>query len=687
MAKKKDRQFGWDIAVKSIRIRKPEGQFLNVVPGEAAGRTIFANLTLTESIFQTGITGLLKLKEPGAVGDYFNLIGNETVEIIMKSPEPIDHEVTLNLCVTNVRFLGDEAQEAISGEMSRAGAGWELDIAACESYIMDTHILEYMDNDYIGKISDFVEENIADKYLNNDFNENDMEIEETHNSIWLKKNHMMYPWGKDVNPPNLLNLMNNICENSVTLDKMGVNYLFWQDFDGWHFKSVRKMIQDGKDTTWGFGLFGENPVRTYTITDKNLPWSEWPDGMGDPRIESFIMQSEYNHYESLQNGGYSSYYELIKPNYDDPYFDYLDFTTSHMKSGAENWGEREIVTYDYHDATEDWGGPDDGGRIEQFKLLPTPKEQEFDTEINLDGRGGVDKKTRRKYDENGLYGYFSSPYNVSEELNYSYMGSAQTEGKYGKSNNIMWQTMFDQTDLNGIYTEDGYEGSGFNIKTIQEEVKTPIRDNYKQYVNMKNVKEKWNVYKNSICCDKDSVEKYTFFAVIEDAVKIQDNGRSGIYEYTWREVEMWPKESIESYEGEVISPEEAPLTIVAVEGGMGSISEGPSYNVNELMNTDIGNDVFAGPGVNLADEDFNDYPEAFQMMPVGGYFLVGDDPCEVQDEGDHGVHFHKHIVQMYKIPSNVLESIVPSESEDEDVPSNIYLFDVPNAHDGLCSCP
>ena len=156
---------------------------------------------------------------------------------------------------------------------------------------------------------------------------------------------------------------------------------------------------------------------------------------------------------------------------------------------------------------------------------------------------------------------------------------------------------------------------------------------------------------------------------------------------------MWHKDNIEENEGEVITPEDAPITVVAVEGGMeGNISEeereNPAYNVNELMNIDEENDVFAGPGVNLADEDFNDYPEAFQMMPVGGYFKVGDDPCEIPEEGESGVYFHKHIVQMYKIPSYVLQTIVPMEDEENpEIPTDIYLFDVPNAHDGLCSCP
>ena len=679
----KDRQLPSAIDITSLQILKPEGGTrLVVIPEPENGNSIFANLNLVESIFQTGITGLLKIKDPSVVGDEFNFVGNEIVVIEMKSPEPIeDSEQRLELCVSNVRFLGDEAQEAISGASGRAGAGWELDLVSCEGFLLDTDILSYMDNDFIGPIADdegegFVNK-VAEKLLNKGTArvQDDMFVQPTDNAIWLKKNHMMYPWGKDTHSPNLLNIMNNICENATCDEGKGVNFLFWQDLRGYHFRSIRNIIQES-DTTWGF-FFGENNVREYYITDKNIPSKDWKHG--DPRIESFRIAQEYDHFSALQNGAYSSYYELVKPNYDDPYFEYLDFTTSHMKSGAEKWGEREIIDYDYHREIEGWGmGENEGGMIEEFRLIP----ESFETSIDVSDPTNIDYKSRRIYDETNAYGYFSSPYNYYGEKDIDFMGSEYTQGKYGKRNDILWQTMFDQTDLDHKI-----------LKIIQTEIKEPLRENYKQYVEMQNLKEKFKVYKKSICCDKEDMEKYTFLAVIDDAVKIQDNGRTGIYEYSWREVEMWPRDHIEENEGEVVTPEGAPITVVAIEGGMqGTISEdekiNPAYNVNELMNTDEGDDVFAGPGINLADEDFNDYPEAFQMMPVGGYFRIGDDPCEFPEVGESGVHFHKHIVQMYRIPSYVLETIVPAEDEeDPEIPTEIYLFDVPNAHDGLCSCP
>jgi hypothetical protein len=100
-------------------------------------------------------------------------------------------------------------------------------------------------------------------------------------------------------------------------------------------------------------------------------------------------------------------------------------------------------------------------------------------------------------------------------------------------------------------------------------------------------------------------------------------------------------------------------------------------------------DIFVGPGVNVASEKLNQYPKGHQMMPVGGYFKVEDNPCDIDHENIE-VNFHGHVVQMYRMPSYILNSIHP-QKEDEDspdplIPKDIYFFDVVNAHDGLCRC-
>ena len=116
----------------------------------------------------------------------------------------------------------------------------------------------------------------------------------------------------------------------------------------------------------------------------------------------------------------------------------------------------------------------DGGRVEQYKLFP----DRFKTKIETDDPKKIDKKSRRKYDETGLYGYFDAPYNYPNQTSYDHLGSAALEGKQGKYNDILWQTMFDQTELEGEI-----------IKKIQKEIQndreTELQKKIQQYYKRK----------------------------------------------------------------------------------------------------------------------------------------------------------------------------------------------------------
>ena len=690
-----------DIIIHKIEIRKPTGEIFPVTPIEPDkdGMTekIFISLSISEGISTPGVSGQLKIRESqsgsGLGGDYFNFIGNEFIYIDIESPDIEDSRKQLTFCINDMKTLGNEASDSLGGPAGRADAGWLLQFMSCETYYLnwaENPIAQ--DEDYIGHIAS--EESfdgepglvnqLAEKLFNPEatefsFSKNKMEIEPTHNTAWIKKHHNMYPWAKDTHHSNLMELMLDLTENAVSEvdSQKGANYLFYADIDGWHFKSARKILND-ESGSYFFGFFGKDP-REYMITDTDIDITEW--NFGDPRIKHLAILNEYNHLSLWENGAYSAYYELVKPNYDDPYFDYLDFTTTHQKSNAEVWGEREIITYSYND--DPWGSDEDGGRIEKFRLLP----DSIDTSIEVSD-GEVKTKARRLYDDNGLFGYFSPSYNSPKQSNTDILGSSSTQGKTGKQNTVLWQTMFDQTDLEGEI-----------LYKIQKKIKKPLREsgNLQEYSDIKNAKEKWEVYRRSICCDASSVEKFQFLAVIEDAKNIQDDKRGGIYEYSWKEVEIWPKDSMSegaTAGSEILTVDDAPVQIATVVDGLsGTFREddndewtNPAFNINELFNITEGDDVFVGPGINVADDDFNDYPEAYQMMPVGGYFKVGEDPCEIDHE-DTEVYFHKHVVQMYRVPSYVINSIMVDEDEDDDsLPEEIYFFDVPNVHDGLCSC-
>jgi len=691
-----------DIIIEEIKIKKVNSDNEYVVVEKKKEKEenkkvesgdIFISLSMTESIFNAGVQGILKFREPvesdTSTGDKFNFTGGELIEIIIESPGIEESRKTLTFCVDDAKKLGNEASESLGGPAGRADAGWLLTFITCENFYLNWAEIDIAkDEDYIGHIANSEDSfdgntglvnQLAEKYFNPEatdysFSKNKMEIENTHNSVWLKTHHNMYPWGKDVHHDNLLSLITDLSENAVTEDQRGVNYLFYADLDGWHFKSIRKMIKD-EAGSYFFGLLGKDP-REYFITDMDVPEKDW--NFGDPRIVAMNIISEFNHFKMWKDGAYSAYYELVKPNYDDPYFDYLDFVSSHQKSDADYWGEREVISYSYHD--DEWGGVDDGGRVEQFKILP----DSIDTD-------GSSIKSRRFYDESGIYGYFSSPYNVPNYNTTDMFGALQTNGKYGPQNDIVWKSMFDQTDLGGDV-----------LYKIQKEIKKPIRDSkvLEEFIQMKNLKERWKVYKESICCDSEESSKFEFFAVIEGAKKISgDEGRGGIYEYSWKEVEFWPNDHVLELdeETEELTDENSPIKIVTIPNGLhGSFREddsdewtNPAFNLNEFMNKTEGDEVYVGPGVNAASEEFNRYPYAHQMMPIGGFFNIDDKPCEIRENNEE-TYFHGHVVQMQKIPYTLLRSIVPTyedESEDDiNTPNEIYFFNVVNVHDGSCGC-
>jgi len=750
------------ISIKKLSVKKLDGEGEIELYGEKTEKIGDAihQFTIKESILplESTIVGSLVIREPGHMIDDFVMTGqNEILHIEMNTPTVPDSDVTLELCVSECNRIDNVAElSGIMGENLTRNY-YKIKLVSCESLYYNMDILtqeqnaEFMNKDRFLKIAtsgegggeeegpqlggllgvagDIVEglfeeeeeeekeglvNTLAPKYFNGGkwHVENPMEIEGTHNSIWLKANQNMYPWGKLPNQMPLMQLMSNLAENSLDKDQKHANFLFWNDFDGWHFKSVAKMIKENKNNILKSSQITYTLKTPYVYAKGPAATSKksFVKDKGDPRLFELSGNRETNHLGLWQNGAYSSYYEYIKPNYDDPYHNYLD-TSSSIKT--------KFINYSYQDV---WPNPDEclWETVETYKLLPSKIKTENDKDSP--------NKTRR-LKKNDIYGYFGSAFNDETPNKYDYLSSRIENGKMGKQNNVMWQTVLDQTDLKISQLEKIY-------KNIIE----PTKENYARYLHLQNLKEKWNVYRHSICCEKQDT-KMQFFAVIDDARLISDDGgeanSGGIYEYTWREVELWPSDAINEWpdgvEPEILTNEEAPISVVVVPNGLrgGPVDEeengadqpsdlGSAWNLNELMNVKEDDNIFVGPGINVADKDFNDYPESYQMMPVGGYFKVGEDPC-AEDHEDK-IHFHKHIVQMNRIPSYMLEFISPLgstvEEEDEDisllewwedwvsgilgVPLNgdedeeqteqdseleeIFFFDVPNAHDGLCDC-
>jgi len=616
-------------------------------------------VNIEENIFNPFLSGFIIIEESGILYDKFNFTGEETLEISFETPVdvPEDQEdkteiVNFIFCIYSSKLTGDVMAQRISSAVP--GINTEnailLDFISCEYNLLSNTEIELTDDDYIGKIvssedsdTDGLVNVIYDKYFMTPYY-----AEPTENSVWFRHKNKTYPWGKSEDNESIISVMMNLSENSIPASNTHApNYLFWRDLQSWNFVSIEYLL--GLDVVKKYSPY-------YGMEDN--------DG-GHPTsvLSSFDVIDDVDILSMFEGGVFNSYYEYIKPNYSNPYHDYMD---------VSDVIEKENIDFNYFDSFGNWK------TVESYPLVSEKSKfiETYNRKIKLN---------------DNIYGYFSPEYNSKFSYHDKYSKDITREGKK------QWQCIFDQTDLDHKI-----------LKTIKKDIKGQLKDNKEIYRDKLNLNKKWDVYEKSICCHKDEkeIEKHQFLAVIEDAkiidVPYLQGKKTGIYEYSWREVEIWPKDFIEGYVNnvEILSNDDAPLVVVVPPNGLsGEYQEQqpewsrPAYNINELMNSVEGDNVFSGPGINAANNgegDFNDYPEAFQMMPIGGYFLIGDNPCEINHE-DVEVSFRKHVVQMYKLPSNILYSIDP-QNEDEDnpdpsIPKEIFFFDVPNSHDGLCACP
>ena len=168
-----DRQHTSDIIIESIKIKKIDGDDDNAYSiveikknksdeGSDSEKTdkgdIFISLSMTESIFNAGVQGILKFREPiesdTATGDRFNFIGGELVEIIIESPDIEDSRKELTFCVDDAKKLGNEASESLGGPSGRADSGWLITFVSCENFYLNWAEIDVAkEEDYIGHIA------------------------------------------------------------------------------------------------------------------------------------------------------------------------------------------------------------------------------------------------------------------------------------------------------------------------------------------------------------------------------------------------------------------------------------------------------------------------------------------------------------------------------------------------------
>ena len=282
--------------------------------------------------------------------------------------------------------------------------------------------------------------------------------ENTKNWIWLKRNYNFYPWGKMVSPPRINQLIQMLAENAVHYNNdKAVNFFFWRGLDSWNFYSLETLVK-------------QEPKKTYKIgADLDCP-SSIKKMVSDGVVEGLFSSSDESDFlDLIRSYAFGSNYLRVHPNYSDPYARYLD------SAGAHKIYE---VKYDY---------------FKDGKLWAKLPNQEFASTvgsvINCSDQSLLNNLPKNRVIEQN-YGYFSPGFfNREKQVPWEYYGYTYST----RTEKDLWQNQFDISDL-----------SGQELLWIQKEVKKPLQKAREEYARKKNLKEKWKVYKCSICCAGDS---------------------------------------------------------------------------------------------------------------------------------------------------------------------------------------
>lgn len=357
----------------------------------------------------------------------------------------INKEITVS--IISVSQLSNDATAAKMGTINQPRT-IQIDFAANEHYLLNYSYFDFMDNDFIGPISGEkgIIQYISDKVFKHDStpfstSKKGIQADPTGNYVWLKKYHNMYPWGKPVFPPLLSSFIQMLTENAVDeKNPNAANFMFWQDLDGWNFKSVESIIKNSK----------EYPV--YFFSDIHA------DARGIYRIDLNVDGSpETDFMNMLKNGSFGSNYLFVEPKYQqDPYARYLDVSGAH---------EIKEIDYVYTRDYEKW---------ESIEEMPVLSDKEYIKKWSHN----------RMYDD--FYGYFEpNVFNRKKSVSWEYYGYTYSN----RQEESLWQTVFDITDMDGKI-----------LRKIQKEIKEPLAKKRYEYARKMNLKEKWKVYRCSICC-------------------------------------------------------------------------------------------------------------------------------------------------------------------------------------------
>lgn len=455
-------------SLKSVKVQKSDGSGgFDIFPWEVNSLSPLISLAIDENIFNPLMSGTLIVKD---IGDWSNEINLKTFDqlsvsfVSKKRDAELDGSIsgsvlgTNNLIfeITNIKNTVNLANQAFQNALENTRV---ITIEFVSKSIISKELLSSLlgDENFIGPIASNDNVNVTldgeegtsitmtgfNSYIQEKLGMS-IDADPTFNYCYLKRNNVSYPWGKLKGQPTILQTLQYLAENAVNSENnASVNYLFWQDLDGFHFRSISSLINQGNQQETEFA-YDFNDVELFTTT-----------------IHSFETLTEFDALKLINSDVYFSWYERFTPDFSDPYADYVDSTISLKKQKISYNGITAYGEYPH---------------IEQDTIL---------TEELLETEEFNFPESRRKDDD--IYGFFSkNRYNTPHPVDWEYLGiSADT-----RLSNVVWQTQYDIDDQ--VKPELVYAYDKLIRKTAEK--------NREKYVNLKNAKRKWEVFRCAACC-------------------------------------------------------------------------------------------------------------------------------------------------------------------------------------------
>lgn len=454
-------------SLESLVVRKKNGSSLSIVPWSGGVTNPLISFVLKESIYEPLITGQMVIRESGLWFQQNNLNAFDEVVVTLKGQESsgtlnmadsrtsttktynfvfdiTNVKNTLDLALNDFQSYNEDIKSLTIEFVSQSILNKEFigSILENENFIGPIFANESHKFDLNGSEPVGVELKGFNQYINDKLGIK-IDGDDTWNYCYLKKNNVSYPWGKIKGQPTILQTMQYLSEHAVDLkNNAAVNYLFWQDFNGYHFKSIESLIKNQDDEP-----------KTFVMGRGNLLSN---------RIHNFYTTSEFDFLNLLNSKIYFSWYERILPNYRDPYLDFIDTSLGLT---------RQNIVFDL---TKEYSKT---SHIETGSIIPSGLKYES-SYTNLAQSHRID---------DDVYGFFSkNRYNTPFAQSWEYLGlSADT-----RLSNVVWQNQFDIDDE--VYPEFLY--------AYDKLIKKNLAKNREDYAKLRNIKKKWEVYRCTVCC-------------------------------------------------------------------------------------------------------------------------------------------------------------------------------------------